>query len=149
MTQIDSELVRQLAGILNETGLTEIEYDTGGVRIRVARNTQHTVLTPAAVAHGPALAPAGAAAPAPVSDPASHPGALKAPMVGVAYLLPEPGAPPFAKIGDQVTEGQTILLIEAMKTFNPVKAPRAGKLAQVLVENGAPVEYGEPLAIIE
>src|SRR5579871_5745206 len=111
MTQIDSELVRQLAGILNETGLTEIEYDTGGVRIRVARNMQHTVLTSAApVAHAAvasAVAPAAA-----TSDPAKHPGALKAPMVGVAYLLPEPGAPPFAKIGDQVSEGQTICLIE-------------------------------------
>ncbi|TAK98561.1 MAG: acetyl-CoA carboxylase biotin carboxyl carrier protein [Rhodospirillaceae bacterium] len=150
MTQIDNELVRQLAGILNETGLTEIEYDTGGLRIRVARNVQHTVLTSAApVAHGAGAHHVPAAAPAAVSDPASHPGALKAPMVGVAYLLPEPGAPPFAKVGDQVTEGQTICLIEAMKTFNPVKAHRSGKLIQVLVENGAPVEYGEPLAIIE
>jgi acetyl-CoA carboxylase biotin carboxyl carrier protein len=151
MTQIDSDLVRQLAGILNETDLTEIEYDTGGLRIRVARTVQQTVVAaapamahaPVAVAHAPAAAvPAG-------SDPASHPGAVKAPMVGVAYLAPEPGAPQFAKVGDQVSEGQTLLLIEAMKTFNPVKAPRSGKLVQLLVDNGAPVEYGEPLAVIE
>jgi acetyl-CoA carboxylase biotin carboxyl carrier protein len=150
MTQINSDLVRQLAGILNDTGLTEIEYDTGGVRIRVARSVQQTVVASApVVAAAPAAvaaAPAAAAAPA---DLAKHPGALKAPMVGVAYLAPEPGAPQFAKVGDQVNEGQTILLIEAMKTFNPVKAPRSGKLVQLLVENGAPVEYGEPLAIIE
>jgi len=100
---------------------------------------------PVAVAH----APAAATAPAAGGDPASHPGAVKAPMVGVAYLSPEPGAPPFAKVGDQVNEGQTLLLIEAMKTFNPVKAHRGGKLTQLLIDNGAPVEYGEPLAIIE
>jgi acetyl-CoA carboxylase biotin carboxyl carrier protein len=149
MTQIDNELVRQLAGILNETGLTEIEYDTGGVKIRVARIVQQTVF-----ASGPSggyAAPVAHAAPvaATPADAASHPGALKSPMVGVAYLCPEPGAPPFAKLGDQVTEGQTLLLIEAMKTFNPVKAHRSGKLTQVLVDNGNPVEYGEPLAIIE
>lgn len=146
MTQIDSELVRQLAGILNDTGLTEIEYDTGGVKIRVAKSVQQTVV---AAPTGYAAPVAHAAAPATPADAASHPGALKSPMVGVVYLSPEPGAPAFAKIGDQVTEGQTLLLIEAMKTFNPVKAHRAGKLAQVLVDNGNPVEYGEPLAIIE
>ncbi len=148
MTQIDSELVKQLAGILNDTGLTEIEYDTGGVRIRVARAATQMMVAPtyAAPASGPALGAPAAAAPA---DLASHPGAVKAPMVGVAYLSPEPGAPPFAKVGDNVTEGQTLFLIEAMKTFNPVKAHRSGKLAQVLLDNGAPVEYDEPLAIIE
>jgi acetyl-CoA carboxylase biotin carboxyl carrier protein len=152
MTQIDSELVRQLAGILNDTGLSEIEYESSGTRIRVARTVQHTVLTgpapTAAIAPG---APA-VAAPAPsaaIADPAAHPGAVKAPMVGVAYLAPEPGAAPFIKVGDTVGEGQTIALIEAMKTFNPVKAPRAGRVAQILIENGAPVEYGEALAIIE
>jgi acetyl-CoA carboxylase biotin carboxyl carrier protein len=153
MTQIDSEMVRQLAGILNDTGLTEIEYESGGTRIRVARTQQQTVFAGGApVAYAPAPAPAsaapGAAAPAP-ADPGSHPGAVKAPMVGVAYLSPEPGAPAFIKVGDQVSEGQTLVLIEAMKTFNPVKAPRAGRVAQILVENGAPVEYGEPLVIIE
>jgi acetyl-CoA carboxylase biotin carboxyl carrier protein len=149
MTQIDSELVKQLAGILNDTGLTEIEYDTGGVRIRVARAAAQMMVAPAAVAAAPVAAAPAAAAAAPVSDPASHPGAIKAPMVGVVYLSPEPGAPAFAKIGDTVSEGQTLFLIEAMKTFNPVKATRSGKLVQVLVENTAPVEYGEALAIIE
>ena len=150
MTQIDSELVRQLADVLNETGLTEIEYDSGGVRIRVARNIT------SAVVGGPApvymQAPAGEAAPAPAAkpaDPANHPGTVKSPMVGVAYLLPEPGAPAFIKLGDTVAEGQTLALIEAMKTFNPVKAPRAGKIVKILVESGSPVEYGEPLCIIE
>ena len=143
MTQIDNELVKQLAGILNDTGLTEIEYDTGNLRIRIARSAQQTIVAPPA-------SPAPAAAPAQgTSDPANHPGALKAPMVGVAHLQPEPGTPPFAKVGDQVTEGQTLCLIEAMKTFNPVKAHRSGKLVQVLIESGNPVEYGEPLAIIE
>jgi acetyl-CoA carboxylase biotin carboxyl carrier protein len=151
MTQIDSELVRQLAGILNDTGLTEIEYDTGGVKIRVAKSVQQTVVAAATmgVAHAapPAIAaPAAAASPA---DAASHPGALKSPMVGVAYLSPEPGAPAFVNVGDNVSVGQTIMLIEAMKTFNPVKAHKAGKIAQILVENGNPVEYGEALAIIE
>ena len=149
MTQIESELVRQLAGVLNDTGLTEIEYESGGMRIRVARTVQQTVMAaPATIAASPAGV-AGAPAPAPSADPASHPGAVKAPMVGVAYLLPEPSAPPFIKVGDTVTEGQTLVLIEAMKTFNPVKAPRAGKIVQILIENGAPVEYGEPLVIIE
>ncbi|MHB1207344.1 MAG: acetyl-CoA carboxylase biotin carboxyl carrier protein, partial [Rhodospirillaceae bacterium] len=103
---------------------------------------------PALQAAAPAAVAAIAAA-EPVSvDPAHNPGAVKSPMVGVVYLQPEPGAPLFVKIGDQVTEGQTLLLVEAMKTFNPVKAPRAGKVTAVLVETGAPVEYGEPLMIV-
>lgn len=152
---LDSLLVKQLASILDETALTEIEYETGGVRIRVARNHAGAFAAPVAMAApAPTLAPAPAAAApaapaaAPV-DAASHPGTVKSPMVGVAYTLPEPGAAPFAKLGDTVTEGQTIALIEAMKTFNPVKAPRAGKVTKVLIENGSPVEYGEPLMIIE
>ena len=146
---IDSSLVKQLASILDETSLTEIEYEAGGIRVRVARN------------HGGSFAPtamaapaAQAALPAPVApaapvDLASNPGRVKSPMVGVAYLLPEPGAAPFVKVGDTVAEGQTLCLIEAMKTFNPVKAPRAGKVTQIIMENGAPVEYGEPLMVIE
>jgi acetyl-CoA carboxylase biotin carboxyl carrier protein len=147
MTQIDSERVRQLAEILNDTGLTEIEYEVGGLRVRVARAAHHVVHAPVMPA-GVAAAPMAQAQP-PAVEPAAHPGAVKAPMVGVAYLTPEPGAPPFIKVGDQVTEGQTVVLIEAMKTFNPVKAPRAGRVTRILIENGAPVEYGEPLAIIE
>ncbi len=151
-TSLDSELVRQLAGVLNETGLTEIEYDTGNVRVRVARHANAVVgapaYMPAAVAAAPAAA-ASAPAPANSADPANHPGTVKSPMVGVFYLSPEPGATPFIKVGDQVAEGQTLGLIEAMKTFNPVKAPRAGKVARILVETSSPVEYGEPLVIIE
>ncbi len=115
-TTFDADLIRDLAKLLDETGLSEIEYDTGGVRLRVARNlvAAHTVAAPTAMvpAAGPATAEAG-----------HHPGAVTAPMVGVAYLAPEPGAPNFVKPGDSVAEGQTLLLIEAMKTFNPIRAP--------------------------
>ena len=145
VTQINSDLVRQLADVLNETGLTEIEYDSGGLRIRVARQG---IALSAGVA--PVYATAPAAAPAAVAaDPATHPGTVKSPMVGVCYLLPEPGAAPFIKLGDTINEGQTLALIEAMKTFNPVKAPRSGKITKILIESGSPVEYGEPLVIIE
>jgi acetyl-CoA carboxylase biotin carboxyl carrier protein len=149
MTQIDSERVRQLAEILNDTGLTEIEYEADGLRVRVARAAHHVVHAPI-MPTGALAAPLAAQGPAqPAAEPSSHPGAVKAPMVGVAYLTPEPGAPAFIKVGDQVSEGQTVVLIEAMKTFNPVKAPRAGKITRILIENGAPVEYGEALVIIE
>lgn len=147
-TPIDSDLVRSLAGLLDETGLSEIEYDTGSIRIRVARAL-------AAVAPAIHHLPAGhhvattAAAPAAAEDLASHPGAVASPMVGVVYLAPEPGAPTFVKLGDSVQEGQTVLLIEAMKTFNPIRAPRSGKVTRILVSDGQPVEYGEPLVIIE
>lgn len=150
---IDSTLVKQLAAILDETSLTEIEYDTGGVRIRVARHHgggyAAPVAMPAPAAMAALPAPAAAAPAAAPADPASHPGTVKSPMVGVCYLLPEPGAAAFVKLGDNVSEGQTLCLIEAMKTFNPVRAPRAGKVVKIVVENGAPVEYGEPLLIIE
>lgn len=150
-SNLDSALVKQLASILNDTSLTEIEYETGGIRVRVARNNGAAFAPMALPAAAPAAAlPAPvAAAPAAPVDAASHPGTVKSPMVGVCYLLPEPGAAPFVKVGDSVSEGQTLCLIEAMKTFNPVRAPRAGKVSQIIVENGAPVEYGEPLVIIE
>ncbi|MGE5504430.1 MAG: acetyl-CoA carboxylase biotin carboxyl carrier protein [Actinomycetota bacterium] len=147
-TPIDAEIVRSLAALLDETSLTEIEYDTGTLRIRVARAG-----SPVHVAHAPM--PAGVAAPvaqpahAAPADDASHPGAVTSPMVGVAYLAPEPGAAKFLNVGDTVAEGQTLMLIEAMKTFNPIRAPRGGKLTRVLVTDGQPVEFGEPLAIIE
>ncbi len=149
VTQIDKKLIRQLATMLDETGLTEIEYEMGGLRVRVAKNARD-VGGAATAAGAPATdaAQAGLEQPA-AMDPASHPGVVKAPMVGVAYLLPEPGAAPFIKVGDAVAEGQTVALIEAMKTFNPVKAPNAGKITRILFENGSPVEYGEPLVIIE
>ncbi|NKC31735.1 acetyl-CoA carboxylase biotin carboxyl carrier protein [Falsiroseomonas selenitidurans] len=146
----DPAAIRELARILRETDLTEIELVEKDSRIRVARQ-----VTVQAVAHLPA-APAAAAAPAvaapaaaePVSD-AAHPGLVASPMVGVAYLGPEPGAAPFVTPGSRVAQGQTLLLIEAMKTFNQIRAPRAGTVTRILIESGSPVEYGEPLMIIE
>ncbi len=145
---LESELVRELAHLLTETGLTEIEYATDRVRIRVVGQSLATAVTvPQVVEQAPP--PREAAAPVVVEDPANHPGAVTSPMVGVAYMAPEPGAAPFVRVGDQVAEGQTLLLIEAMKTFNPIPAPRSGQVARVLVADSAPVEYGEPLLIIE
>lgn len=150
--QFDPAAIRELAKILRETDLTEIELVEKDSRIRVAR--QITVQQVATVAAGPAAAPAAAAAapaaapPAPVSD-AAHPGAVTSPMVGVAYLAPEPGAAPFITVGGRVAQGQTVLLIEAMKTFNQIRAPRAGVVTRILIESGSPVEYGEPMLIIE
>ena len=155
--RFDPDTVRQLALILTDTGLTEIEVEGKEGRIRVVR-----AHPPAAVAAAPHAAPVLAApAPAPVAaapaavvadaaaDDAHHPGAVLSPMVGIAYLSPEPGAPAFVTLGQAVSAGQTLLLIEAMKTFNQIKAPRAGKVTQILVIPGAPVEYDEPLLIIE
>jgi len=150
-TPFDSGLVRSLASLLDETNLSEIEFESDGTRIRVARQITYgaAVAAPAApVATAPAAAPVAAPAPT-ATDPANHPGALKSPMVGVAYLAPEPGKPNFVAIGDAVAVGQTICLIEAMKTYNPIRAAKAGKITQILVEDGSPVEYGEPLVIIE
>ncbi len=143
--QIDSELVHRLARLLEETGLSELEYATDHWRIRVARQTAPA----AAVACAPPAAAAPAAAPAEAVPDAAHPGAVLSPMVGTVYLLPEPGAAPFVKVGDQVKAGATLLIVEAMKVMNPVAAPRAGRVVKILVENGAPVEYGAALMIIE
>ncbi|WP_019645954.1 acetyl-CoA carboxylase biotin carboxyl carrier protein [Novispirillum itersonii] len=145
-TSIDSDAIRQLATLLGETGLNEIEYETESLRIRVAKGAPvaHVAAAPAAVAAAPAVA-----APAAPADAAKHPGAVKAPMVGVVYMSPEPGAAAFITVGATVAEGQTLLLIEAMKTFNPVKAPRSGKIAAILVDDSQPVEYGEPMVVIE
>lgn len=144
-SNVDSAAIRELAGLLDETGLTEIEYETESVRIRVAKGGAPVQATVAAPVAAPAAAAPAAAAPA----PAEHAGAVKAPMVGVAYLSPEPGAANFIQAGQSVTEGQTLMLIEAMKTFNPVRAPRSGKVTSILVSDAQPVEYGEPLVIIE
>jgi len=150
----DQALIRDLAGLLEETGLSEIEIEREGMRVRVARQ----VTVAAAVHPGPAAsaamaaaaAPAGAApAAAAVADPGKHPGAVPSPMVGTAYLAPEPSAAPFVEIGARVAQGQTILIIEAMKTMNHIPAPKAGVVTAILVGNGQPVEFGEPLAIIE
>jgi acetyl-CoA carboxylase biotin carboxyl carrier protein len=143
---IDNDAIRQLAELLDDTNLTEIEVAAGDNRIRVAR--QGTM-----VAAAPAVAPAAPAASAPAvaapSDAASHPGAVKSPMVGVVYFAPEPGAAAFISVGATVSEGQTLMLIEAMKTFNPIRAPKSGKITQIIAIDGQPVEYDEPLVIIE
>jgi acetyl-CoA carboxylase biotin carboxyl carrier protein len=143
MSKIDRELVKELASLLEETGLSEIEYAAGDWRVRVARGG-----VPVSYGPLPAVAPAAAEASAPATD-ASHPGAVPSPMVGTAYLRREPGAPPFVQPGQAVKEGDTLLLIEAMKTYNEVRAPRSGRITRVLVVDGAPVEFGEPLLILE
>jgi acetyl-CoA carboxylase biotin carboxyl carrier protein len=146
--EMDTEFVRKLAQILHETHLGEIELAEGDKRIRVARPTVTMAAAPVVAAQaGPAAAPAGA--PAAGNDLGKHPGAVKSPMVGTAYLAPEPGKPNFVSVGDKVTAGQTLLIIEAMKTFNPIKAPKSGTVSQILVDNARPVEFGEPLMIVE
>ena|SRR5215475_9635416 len=149
----DSALIRELALLLDETGLTEIEIERAGLRVRVARNISVAASMPAAYAPAPvaATAPlaATAAAPAAALDLAKHPGAVPSPMVGTCYWSPEPGAKPFVEVGTKVSAGQTLLIIEAMKTMNQIPSPRAGTVTQILVEDGQPVEFGEPLMIIE
>jgi len=147
--QVDPELVRQLAVLLDDTNLTEIEIQDGERRIRVARNI------PAAAAPAYAPAPAAAPAPAPAAAPvapeaaADHPGTVKSPMVGTVYLSAEPGAKNFASVGDKVSAGQTLLIVEAMKVMNAIPAPRAGTVKAVMVQNGQPVEYDQPLIVVE
>lgn len=143
--EFDPDLVRELASLLSETGLSEIEYALGDLRVRVARNAQPVASVPAVGAHMTA-----AAAPAREADAVlDHPGLVTSPMVGVVYTTAEPSQPPFVRVGDAVEAGATVLLIEAMKVFNPIKAPHAGIVTRILVSNGVPVEYGEPLLIIE
>jgi acetyl-CoA carboxylase biotin carboxyl carrier protein len=145
---VDAEAIRVLADILRDTGLTEIEIAEGDSRIRVKRAP--ATVQAAVSHHAPAPSHVAAAPPAvDVTDFAQHPGAVKSPMVGVAYLSPEPGAPAFVSVGQAVTAGQTLLLIEAMKTFNQIKAPRAGTVSRVLINPGVPVEYGEVLMVID
>jgi len=146
---VDRELIQELSKLLDETGLTEIEIEQDGQRVRVARGM---------VAAAPAMAPrsAVAAAPQPVTesvsapfDPSKHPGVVVSPMVGTAYAAPEPGAKPFIEVGNAVKAGDTLLIVEAMKTMNQIPAPRGGTVIQILFEDGQPVEFGEPLVIIE
>ena len=144
---VDADAIRALAEILLDTGLTEIEIAEGDSRIRVKRAP--AVMQAAVPAHAAAAPARAAAAPAEEADYAKHPGAVKSPMVGVAYLAPEPGAANFVVPGQTVAAGQTLLLIEAMKTFNQIKAPRAGTLSRILVSAGVPVEYDEVLMVIE
>ncbi len=145
---IDARLVRRLAAILNDTGLTEIEVERGDLRIKVARHggpAPAPTLYAAPIATAPAPSSAAPARPA----EAEHEGdVVNSPMVGTVYLQPEPGAAPFVRVGDTVAEGQTLLIIEAMKTMNPIPAPRAGRILEMLVADGQPVEFGEPLALI-
>jgi acetyl-CoA carboxylase biotin carboxyl carrier protein len=153
---IDGGMIRELAALLDETGLSEIEIERNGLKLRVARQ-----VTVAAVAASPAMGPASVGRPssatpahhalqAPAApDLSKHPGCVSSPMVGTAYRAPEPGAAPFVDVGTRVSQGQTLLIIEAMKTMNHIPAPRAGTVTQVLIENGQPVEFGEPLVVIE
>jgi len=142
------ELIHRLAAILNETGLSEIELDRRGVKVRVAR-AMTAVTTPVQLHTQHASAPPiSTAAPGRAAD-ADHPGTVKSPMVGTVYRSPAPGVPPFIDVGVEVKEGQVLLVIEAMKTMNQIPAPRAGRVTHVFVDNGHPVEYGEPLVVIE
>lgn len=153
---IDTRVVRKLADILKDTGLTEIEVESGGLKIRVAREVtvQHmaapAVHQVAAAPMAAAPAPVVAAAPAAEAAAPAHNGeTIKSPMVGTIYLQATPGADPFIKVGQTVTQGQTLLIVEAMKTMNPIPAPKAGKIVEILVADAQPVEFGEPLVIIE
>ncbi|MFC3227524.1 acetyl-CoA carboxylase biotin carboxyl carrier protein [Marinibaculum pumilum] len=151
---IDPDLVREIADILHEKDLAEIEWSEDGVQMRIARSMPAPAPAPAAwyppPAAGPVRAADGAAPATPgAADPGSHPGAVKSPMVGTAYTAPEPGAPPYVQVGDEVSQGQTLLIVEAMKTMNPIPAPRSGRLVQILVENEEPVEFDQVLMVIE
>ena len=147
----DTALVKALADILDEAGLAELEYETADLSVRLSRvaTTVAPVAAPAATAVPTAAAPAAAPATDPAGDPASHPGALTSPMVGTVYVAPEPDAPAFIAVGDTVRKGQTVLIVEAMKVMNPITAPTDGKVTQILVQNGQPVEFGEALVVIE
>ena len=149
---IDQGLIRELAKLLDETGLTEIEVEQNGVRVRVGRQASAAMPFPVpqgATSPTVVVAPIATPAPATHTDFAKHPGAVLSPMVGTAYRAAEPGAKPFVDIGTLVSAGDTLLIIEAMKTLNQIPAPRAGTVRQILVEDGHPVEFGEPLMIIE
>ncbi|KPG00168.1 acetyl-CoA carboxylase biotin carboxyl carrier protein subunit [Rhodopseudomonas sp. AAP120] len=143
----DSTLIRELALLLDETNLTEIEIERAGLRVRVARNVTVAASVPAS------YAPVAVAAVAPIDpaaiDFAKHPGVVPSPMVGTVYWAPEPGAKPFIEVGQRVSAGETLFIVEAMKTMNQIPSPRAGTVTQILVEDGQPVEFGEPLVVIE
>jgi acetyl-CoA carboxylase biotin carboxyl carrier protein len=149
-SKLDKEAIRELAELLVETNLSEIEWSDGTIRIRVARGVASTAVavTPA-VATAAAPAAAASVATAAEDDVSKHPGALKSPMVGTAYVAPEPGAAPFVRVGDNVREGQTVMIVEAMKTMNAIPAHRSGKVTRILVENQQPVEFGQVLMLIE
>jgi acetyl-CoA carboxylase biotin carboxyl carrier protein len=147
-TDVNTDLIRQLAGLLDEMNLSEIEYGVENLHVRVARGTAAPTQAPSrqtGVEEETAEIPASADEDEFAPD---HPGLVTAPMVGVVYTANDPDSPPFVKVGDTVSDGQTLLLIEAMKVFNPIKAPRAGQVARILITSGTPVEYGEPLMIL-
>lgn len=153
---IDTRLVRRLADILKATDLTAIEVERGDLKIRVAREVTMVAAAPAPMAAAPMAAappvPAPAAVAAPVTEapaPVRAGDLVKSPMVGTAYLQPQPGAPSFIKVGDQVSEGQTLVIVEAMKTMNPIAAPRSGTVVEILVADAQPVEFGQPLVVLE
>lgn len=155
-TKFDEDFIHRLAKVLQDTGLSEIEIENEGSRIRVARQIQISAMAPVpmvgnlAMTPQPANIPAAAGITAPAAaNPADHPGCVKSPMVGTAYAAPEPGKPTFVKIGDKVNKGQTLLIIEAMKVMNPIPAPNAGTIKEIVFKDGAAIEFGEPLVVIE
>jgi len=146
----ERELIRDLAKLLDESNLTEIEVERSGLRVRIARNVTVAAHVPYASATAAPAAPAASApATAPIVDVAKHPGMVPSPMVGTAYLASEPGAKPFIEVGTKVKAGDTLVIVEAMKTMNQIPSPRTGTVTQILVEDGQPIEFGEPLVIIE
>jgi acetyl-CoA carboxylase biotin carboxyl carrier protein len=145
---IDEDAIRKLAALMDDTGLNEIAIEEGERRLRVSRGGAMAAATPAPAMTAPAPAPAAPAAGAAL-PPGEHPGAVKSPMVGTAYLQGEPGAPPFISVGQSVKPGDTLLIIEAMKIMNPIKATSGGTITRILVKDAQPVEFGEPLLIIE
>lgn len=147
---IDASAIRELAELLTETGLTEIEIEQDGMRLRVGRQTAAMAYAAPPVQHGSAAAaPSGAPAEtAPAKREGPHPGAVTSPMVGTVYLSPQPGAAPFVKVGDTVKEGDTLLIVEAMKTMNPIVAPRAGTVSEICIADTQPVEFGQTLLIL-
>lgn len=150
-TEMDLAQIRELARLLDEAGLTEIEVETNGARVRLARQPAPVAAAPNYMV-APASLPASSTVSAPAADSAQfeqHPGAVASPMVGTVYVAPEPGAPPFVQVGDSVIEGETLLIIEAMKTMNPIPAPRSGRVARILITDTQPVEFGQPLLILE
>lgn len=147
---VDKDLIRGLAELLDETGLSEIEIERDDFRVRVSRHVQAvTASAPAAPVPPTVSGPSAASEPAQPADPAHHPGAVKSPMVGTAYRAPAPGAAPFVEIGTEIAKGQPVLIVEAMKTMNQIPAPHSGRVTAILVEDAQPVEFGEPLMIIE
>jgi acetyl-CoA carboxylase biotin carboxyl carrier protein len=143
---VDADAIRELADLLSETGLTEIEVEQGGMRLRVSRQATHAVSHGAPMMMGTPAAPAADAAPAKPSGPAQ--GAVPSPMVGTVYMSPEPGKPPFVSVGATVKEGDTLMIVEAMKTMNPILAPRGGKITEICIKDAQPVEFGQTLLII-